>query len=135
MRVKLNSTASLLVGAAVVITAQPVARADPSYVGIAVGYQVSGAPTGIPSVGATAAEAKQGALQSCRERLAACAPAGTSTQCIAVATGLGTKWMSAEGSDKKTAEANARAKLADLATDISFPDSTGVNPEVVAACA
>jgi hypothetical protein len=135
MKVKLNSAAPLLLGAAIVITAQPVARADPSYVGIAVGYQVSGAPTGILSVGATAAEAKQGAMQACLERLVACAPAGTSTQCIAVATGLGTKWMSAEGSDKKTAEANARAKLADLATDISFSDSTGVDPQVVAACA
>jgi hypothetical protein len=133
--VKLNLAAPLLVGAAIVITAQPVARADPSYVGVAVGYQASGAPTGIPYVGATASEAKQGAMQACRARLAACAPAGTSTQCIAVATGFGTKWMSAEGSDKKTAEANARAKLADLATDISFPDSTGVTPEVVAVCA
>jgi Domain of unknown function (DUF4189) len=84
---------------------------------------------------ASAAEAKQGAMQACRTRLVACAPAETSTQCIALVTGLGTKWMSAEGPDKKTAEANARAKLADLATDISFPDSTGVNPEVVAKCA
>jgi hypothetical protein len=135
MKVKLNLAAPLLVGAAIVIAAQPVARADPRYVGIAVGYQISGAPTGIPSVGATAAEAKQGAMQACRERLVACAPVGTSTQCIALVTGLGTKWMSAEGSDKKTAEANARAKLADLANDVSFPDSTGVNPEVVAVCA
>jgi Domain of unknown function (DUF4189) len=123
------------VGAAIVIAAQPIARADPGYVGVAVGYQVSGIPAGIPYVGATAAEAKEGAMQACRTRLAACAPAGTSTQCIAVATGLGTKWMSAEGSDKKTAEANARAKLADLTTDISFPDSVGVNPEIIAACA
>jgi Domain of unknown function (DUF4189) len=133
--VKLNAATPLLVGAAIVITAQPVARADPSYVAVAVGYQISGAPTGITFAGATAAEAKQGAMQACRTRLVACAPAGTSTQCIAVVTGLGTKWMSAEGSDRKTAEANARAKLADLATDISFPDSTGVNPGVVTACA
>ena len=132
---KLNSAALLLPVAAILITAQPVARADPRYVAAAVGYQVSGAPNGILYAGATAAEAKQGAMQACRTRLVACAPAEISTQCLAVVTGLGTKWMAAEGSDKKTAEANARAKLADLETDISFPDSTGVNPDVVAVCA
>ncbi|MDT5310696.1 MAG: hypothetical protein QOE48_6420, partial [Mycobacterium sp.] len=71
---KLNAAALLLAGVAIVITVQPVARADPSYVGAAVGYQISGAPTGITFAGATAAEAKQGAMQACRARLVACAP-------------------------------------------------------------
>ena len=132
---KQKSATLLTVSAAILITAQPVARAESGYVAAAVGYQIGGAPTGITSAGATAAEAKQGAMQACRARLVACAPVGTSTQCIAVVTGFGTKWMDAEGPDRRTAEANARAKLADLGTDISFPDSAAANPGVVAACA
>jgi hypothetical protein len=131
---KIKRAAPLLMGGAIVVAIPALAGADPAYVGVAVGYQASGAPRGLPYLSATAAGAQQGAMQYCRSQLSACAPAGTSTQCIGIATGIGTKWMEAEGPDKVTAEANARAKLGELAADSSFPDTT-VDPATTAVCA
>ncbi|WP_368834421.1 DUF4189 domain-containing protein [Mycobacterium intracellulare] len=125
---------AVFVGAAIVIAPPAFAGAGTSYVGAAVGYQATGQPKGTFFVSATAAEAQQGALQSCHEHLAACALAETSTQCIGIATGFGTKWMTAEGPDAGTAETNARAKLAELASDLSA-DTTGLEPITRAACA
>lgn len=135
MKAKLNTAAPLLVGAALAIVAPPGAGADPSYVGLAVGYQTSGAAQGVTYVSLTAAGATQGALQSCQTHLSGCAPAGTSTQCIGIATGFGSKWMEAEGPDKKIAEANARAKLLDLMSGVPLPDPTTLDPDTTAACA
>lgn len=132
---KINTAAPLLVGAAIAFASQPLAGADPAYVGVAVGYQVTGAPRGLPYVSATAAGAQQGALEDCESRLSTCAPAGTSTQCIGIATGIGTKWMSAEGPDKTTAEAKARAKLGELVAGLPLPDTTELDPVTTAACA
>jgi hypothetical protein len=132
---EINTAVLPLLGAAIVVASPALAGADPSYVGVAVGYQASGAPRGLPYVSATAAGAQQGAVQYCESHLSACAPAGTSTQCIGIATGIGTKWMSAEGPDKATAEANARAKLGELVAGLPLPDTTEVDPATTAACA
>lgn len=134
MSARIYGAAPLLLGAAFAAAVSPLAGADPSYVSVAVGYQASGAPKAASSVKATAAEAKQAALQSCRAQLAACAPAGTSSQCIAIATGLGAKWTSAEGADKSTAEASARSNLTQLAIDL-YSSDTEVDPRTTAACA
>lgn len=129
-------TPALLVASAVIALTTPAsAWADASYVGVAVGYQISGAAQGVPYISATAAGAKQGALQACQARLSACAPAGTSTQCIGIAAGFGSKWMEAEGPDRKTAEARARAKLLDLMSGVPLPDPTTNDPDTSAACA
>jgi hypothetical protein len=132
---KTNTAVALLAGAAILLATPALAGAGPSFVGVAVGYQSSGAPRGVPYVSATAAGAQQGALQYCQSQLSACAPAGTSTQCIGIATGVGTKWMSAEGPDKITAEANARAELGQLVAALPLPDTTDVDPTTTAACA
>lgn len=135
MKVKISTAAPLLVGAALAVVTPAWAGADPSYVGVAVGYQTTGAAQGMPYVSATAAGARQGAMQSCQAHLFACAPAGTSTQCIGIATGFGSKWMEAEGPDKMTAEAKARAKLLDLMSGVPLPDPTTLDPDTTAACA
>lgn len=124
----------LLAGAVITVVNAASAGADPAYVGVAVGYQVSGAPQGLPYVSSTAAGAEQGAMQVCQTQLSACAPAGTSTQCIGIATGVGTHWESAEGPDKGTAETNARAKLAKLVASLPLPDTTADDPGTTAAC-
>jgi hypothetical protein len=124
----------LLVGAAIAVATPASAGADPAYVGVAVGHQVSGAPQGLPYVSSTADGAQQGAMQNCQAHLFACAPAGTSRQCIGIATGLGTQWDSAEGPDKPTAETNARAKLAKVAAGLPLPDMTADGPVTTAAC-
>jgi hypothetical protein len=124
----------LLVGAAMAVATPALAGADPAYVGVAVGYQVSGTPQGLPYVSSTAEGAQQGAMQNCLARLSACAPAGTSRQCIGIATGVGTQWDSAEGPDKATAETNARAKLAKVAAGLPLPDTLGDGPVTTAAC-
>jgi hypothetical protein len=134
MKINTTAAAPLLVGAAIVVAAPALAGADPTYVGVAVGYQASGAPQGLPYVSATASGARQGAMQHCESHLSACALAGTSTQCIAIAT-AGTKWMSAEGPDEVTAQTNARAKLGELVVDLPLPDTTEVDPVTTAACA
>ncbi|QLL09126.1 DUF4189 domain-containing protein [Mycobacterium vicinigordonae] len=130
-----STAAALVVGAAIMVVTPAGAGADPNYVSVAVGYQPSGAPQGMPYVSATAAGARQGAMQSCQAHLSACAPAGTSTQCIGIATGFGSKWMEAEGPDRKTAEANARAKLLDLMAGLPLPDPTTLDPDTTGACA
>ena len=124
----------LLVGAAIAVATPASAGADPAYVGVAVGYQASGAPRGLPYVSSTAAGAQQGAMQDCQAHLSACAPAGTSTQCIGIATGVGKQWDSAEGPDKPAAEINARAKLAKVAAGLPLPDTSGDEPATTAAC-
>jgi hypothetical protein len=129
-----KAAAFILAGAVIAVSNSSPAGAERSYVGVAVGYQISGAAQGMSYVSATAAGAKQGAMQTCQAHLSACAPAGTSTQCIGIATGFGSKWMEAEGPDKNTAEANARAKLLDLMAGVPLPDST-VDPDTTAACA
>ena len=128
------ATPLLLVGAAIAVATSASAGADPAYVGVAVGYQASGAPKGLPYVSSTAAGAEQGALQNCQIHLSACAPAGTSTQCIGIATGVGKQWDSAEGPDKSTAESNARAKLAKVAAGLPLPDTSRDEPVTTAAC-
>jgi hypothetical protein len=135
MKLQINIAAPLLVAVAFAIATPAWARADPTYVGVTVGYQATGAPRGMPYVSKTAAGAREGAMQSCRAHLVACASAGTSTQCIGIATGVGTKWMSAEGPDRQTAEANARAKLDELVAGLPLPDTAGVDPATTAACA
>jgi hypothetical protein len=135
MKLKINMAAPLLVGVSFVIATPAPAGADPSYVAMTVGYQATGAPQGMPYVSTTAAGAQQGATQNCRAHLVACAPAGTSTQCIGIAISAGTKWMSAEGPDKRTAEANARAKLAELIAGLPLPDTAGLDPATTVACA
>jgi hypothetical protein len=135
LKIYINTAALLLAGTAIAVVTSASSRADPSYVGVAVGYQISGAAQGMPYVSATAAGAKQGAMQSCQAHLSACAPAGTSTQCIGIATGFGPKWMEAEGPDRKTAEANARAKLLDLMSGVPLFDPTTSDPQTTAACA
>lgn len=115
----------LLLGAAITVAIAAPAGADPTFVGTAVGYQIGGIPKGSSYVSSTATGAKQGALQSCNAQLSACAPAGTSTQCLGIATGVGTHWESAEGPDKRTAEANARAKLLALVAGLPLPDTHG----------
>ena len=122
-RMTIKSAAPLLVSAVMAVATAPFAAADPAYVGIAVGFQPTGAPQGLPYVSTTAAGAQQGALQACRSRLVACAPAGTSTQCIGVA-GVGKQWQMAEGPDKSTAQSNARAALLELVADLPLPDVT-----------
>jgi hypothetical protein len=124
----------LLVGAAIAVATPASAGADPAYVGVAVGHQVTGAPQGLPYVSSTADGAQQGAMQNCQAQLVACAPAGTSRQCIGIATGVGTQWDSAEGPDKPTAETNARAKLAKVAAGLPLPDMVGDEPVTTAAC-
>ncbi|GAB5008166.1 hypothetical protein JHV675_03950 [Mycobacterium avium subsp. hominissuis] len=124
----------LLVGAAIAVATPASAVADPAYVGVAVGYQASGAPQGLPHVSSTAVGAQQGAMQDCQARLSACAPAGTSTQCIGVATGVGKQWDSAEGPDKPTAETNARAKLVKVTAGLPLPDTSGDELATTAAC-
>src|SRR5579875_3879741 len=124
----------LLVAAAIAVATPASAGAEPAYVGVAVGYQASGAPQGLPYVSSTAAGAQQGAMQHCQAQLSACAPAGTSTQCIGIATGVGKQWDSAEGPDRPTAETNARAKLAKVAAGLPLPDTTGDEPATTAAC-
>jgi hypothetical protein len=124
----------LLVGAAIAVAIPASAGADPAYVSVAVGYQASGAPQGLPYVSSTAAGAQQGAMQNCQAHLSACAPAGTSTQCIGIATGVGKQWDSADGPDKPTAETNARAKLATVTAGLPLPDTSGDEPATTAAC-
>jgi hypothetical protein len=124
----------LLVGVAIAVATPASAGADPAYVGVAVGYQASGAPQGLPYVSSTAAGAQQGAMQACQAHLSACAPAGISTQCIGIATGVGKQWDSAEGSDKPTAATNARAKLAKVAAGLPLPDTSGDEPATTATC-
>jgi hypothetical protein len=43
--------------------------------------------------------------------------------------------MEAEGPDKMTAEAKARAKLLDLMSGVPLPDPTTLDPDTTAACA
>jgi hypothetical protein len=124
----------LLVGAAIAVATPASAGADTAYVGVAVGHQVSGAPQGLPYVSSTAEGAQQGAMQDCQAHLVACAPAGTSPQCIGIATGVGTQWDSAEGPDKPTAETNARAKLAKVVAGLPLPDTPVDEPVMMAAC-
>jgi hypothetical protein len=125
----------VLLGAAMTVFAVPTqAGADPAYVAVAVGYRGGGIPYGVPFVSSTAEGAKQGSLLNCRTQLASCVSAGTSTQCIAIATGLGTKWESAEGSDESAAKANARTKLADLVYQLPVPDPPGADFNTTAAC-
>lgn len=124
----------LLVGAAIAVATPASAGADPAYVGVAVGYQASGAPRGLPYVSSTAEGAQQGAMQDCQAHLSACAPAGTSTRCIGIATGVGAQWDSAEGPDRPTAEINARAKLAKLVAGLPLADTTTAEPVTTAAC-
>jgi hypothetical protein len=131
----LKMTAPLLLASAAIVAAtSPSAGADSAYVGVAVGYQASGAPKGLPYVSSTAAGAQQGALQSCQAHLSACAPAGTSTHCIGIASGVGTQWDSAEGPDRPTAESNARTKLAKVVAGLPLPDTSGGEPVTTAAC-
>jgi hypothetical protein len=124
----------LLVGVAFAVATPAPAGADPAYVGVAVGYQASGAPRGLPYVSSSPAGAQQGAMQDCQAHLFACAPAGTSTQCIGIATGVGKQWDSAEGPDRPSAETNARAKLAKVAAGLPLPDTSGDEPATTAAC-
>lgn len=132
---KIRTAASpLLMGALIAFVTPASAGADPAYVGVAVGYQPSGAPQGLPYVSSTAAGAQQGALQACRTRLFACAAAGTSPQCIGIATGFGTHWESAEGPDTSAAMTNARDKLTKLMAGVPLPDTTGDEPRTTAAC-
>jgi Domain of unknown function (DUF4189) len=132
---KVKAVPPLLLAYAAIVVATPApAGADPAYVGVAVGYQASGAPRGLPYVSSSAAEAQQGALQDCQAHLSACAPAGTSTRCIGIATGVGKQWDSAEGPDRPTAETNARAKLAKVAAGLPLPDTSGDEPVTTAAC-
>ena len=118
---KIERAVPLVLAVAGIAIATP-ASANPAYVGVAVGYQASGAPLGVPFVSATADGAQQGAMQNCQTRLSACAPAGTSTQCIGIAIGNGVRWETAEGPDTGTAEANARAKLVQLVAGLPLPD-------------
>jgi hypothetical protein len=113
------------VGVAIAVATSASAGADAAFVGVAVGYQASGAPKGLSFVGTTAAGAQDGALQNCQAHLSACAPAGTATRCVGIATGVGKQWDSAEGPDKTTAEANARAKLAKIASSLPLADTSG----------
>jgi hypothetical protein len=124
----------LLMGAAIAVATPASAGADPAYVGVAVGYQASGAPRGLPYVSSTAAGAQQGAMRDCQAHLFACAPAGTSPQCIGIATGVGKQWDSAEGPDKSAAQINARAKLATVVAGLPLPDTSGDEPATTAAC-
>src|ERR1700684_1488544 len=124
----------LLVGVAIVVATPAPAGAGPSYVGVAVGYQASGAPRGLPYVSSSPAGAQQGAMQDCQAHLFACAPAGTSKQCIGIATGVGKQWDSEEGPDRSTAETNARAKLARGAAGRPLPATSGDEPATTAAC-
>lgn len=124
----------LLAGAMTAVATSAPSGAGPAYVGVAVGYRGGGIPYAVPFVSSTAEGAKQGSLMNCRTQLASCVSAGTSTQCIGIATGLGTKWESAEGSDESAAKANARNKLADLVYQLPVPDPPGVEFNTVAAC-
>jgi hypothetical protein len=124
----------LLMGAAIAVATPASAGGHTAYVGVAVGYQASGAPRGLPYVSSTAAGAQQGAMQDCQAHLSACAPAGTSTRCIGIATGVGKQWDSAEGPDKPAAEINARAKLAKVAAGLPLPDTSGDELATTAAC-
>lgn len=132
---KLSAPATLLIGGALVVASPGVAVADTAYVGLAVGYQISGIPQGVSYVGDSAADAKKGALAQCSQRLSACAPAGTSTQCLAVATGAGTRWMEAEGPDRSAAEANARTRLIEFAQGLPLAMTLEVTPAATGACA
>lgn len=134
MGIKAIAAVSLLLGGVLAVAAPSSAEPGTTYLAVAVGYQPTGIPKGVPYRAATAAEAKDGAYQLCRQRLSACAPAGTSTQCLAVATGAGTRWMSAEGPDKTTAEANARTQLIDLVSSLPLSDTLGVDAYAAAAC-
>jgi len=129
---KIEKAVPLVFAVVGIVTATP-ASAKPAYVGVAVGYQASGAPLSLSFVSSTAEGAQQGALQSCRTRLSACAPAGTSTQCIGIAIGNNTRWETAEGPNTGTAEANARAKLAELVAGLPVPDMR-IDPSTTAAC-
>jgi hypothetical protein len=131
---RISAAATIIMGTAVVVATPAVAGADPSYVGLAVGYQASGVPNGVSFVSSTAEGAQQGAMQNCRAKLVACAPVGASTQCMGIATGNGTHWDSAEGPDKNSAEANARAKLVELVAGLPVPDTSGVDPVTTGAC-
>lgn len=122
-----------LILAVIGIATATTASASAAFVGVAVGYQASGAPLGLPFVSSTAEAAQQGAMQSCQARLSACALAGTSTQCIGIAIGNGVRWETAEGPDKGTAEANARAKLVELVAGLPLPDMQ-LDPSTTAAC-
>ncbi|ORA11425.1 hypothetical protein BST14_18625 [Mycobacterium arosiense ATCC BAA-1401 = DSM 45069] len=125
----------MLAGLGALIVAVPgLASAQPRYVGVVIGYGAAGLPQATSSVGASAQEASQGALLKCHERLATCALAATSTQCIGVAIGFGTKWMDAEGPDRRSAEANARARLAEMASDMSS-DIPELPPVISSSCA
>lgn len=135
LNIHIETAAIVLTSAMLTLVTPAGAGAAPNYVGVAVGYQISGAAQGMPYVSATAAGAKQGAMQACQAHLTACAPAGTSTQCIAIATGFGSKWMEAEGPDRQTAEARARARLLDLMSGVPLPDPTTLDPDTSSACA
>ena len=124
----------LVVCVAIAVATSAPAGADAAYVGVAVGYQASGAPRGIPYVSSSPAGAQAGAMQDCQAHLFACAPAGTSSQCIGIATGVGKQWDSAEGPDRSTAETNARVKLAKVAAGLPLPDSGGDDAATTAAC-
>jgi hypothetical protein len=124
----------VLAAAMTAFAAPTFAGADTVYVGVAVGYRGGGIPYGVPFVSSTAEGAKQGSMLNCRTQLASCVSAGTSTQCIGIATGLGTKWESAEGPDGSAARANARAKLADLVYQLPLPDPPGAGINTMAAC-
>jgi hypothetical protein len=129
---KIEKAAPLILAVIGIATATP-ATAGPAFVGVAVGYQASGAPLGLTFVGSTAQGAQQGAMQSCQARLSACAPAGTSTQCIGIAIGNGVRWETAEGPDKGTAETNARAKLVEVVSGLPLPE-LHLDPSTTAAC-
>jgi hypothetical protein len=132
MMMKIAKAVPLVFAIAGIALATP-ASANPAYVGVAVGYQASGAPLGLSFVSSTVEGAQQGAMQNCQTRLSACAPAGTSTQCIGIAIANGARWETAEGPDAGTAEANARAKLAQLVAGLPLPDMR-IDPSTTAAC-
>jgi hypothetical protein len=135
-KVSVKTVLPVLLAAAMTAFAAPTfAGAETVYVGVAVGYRGGGIPYGVPFVGSTAEGAKQGSLLNCRTQLASCVSAGTSTQCIGIATGLGTKWESAEGPDESAAKANARSRLADLVYQLPVPDWPGAGINTMAACA
>jgi len=133
MKIKMAASL-LLVCASSAVAAPSLATADPVYLAVAVGYQASGTPQGIPYVGATPAEAKEQALWNCKTRLVACAPGKTSTQCLGIAVGVG-RWEIAEGPDKNAAKINARDLLAEIAGGVPLPDNpNGLDPIVKASC-
>lgn len=131
---KTISATVLLVGVITAVSNPAQASAGTAYVAIAVGYDASGAPRGLPYSSATAADAQQGAIQACRSQLVSCAPAGVSTQCIGIATGFG-KWMSAEASDRAGAEAAAHAKLTQIVAALPLPAVSSLPLNTTAACA